>query len=243
MGISQFFPEFYEGQAADADRFSIGSVWWAPVPEVREVPLILDVNRAGPQEHDAVSFEFVDIGSQHFKGRDRLPIHRLSLDKTQELIVSKGKKRPCAILAKAAVSESDVASVAASDGSQGRQAKHLAKPVYLLAPMYSCATFQETGSFGPILTARVKALQYPHLCYFPAFNPSERVRNPGSIMRLDHIFPSFLGRGCDPLGTKIEDAVMEVVLDQLKAVCGMEPSSDFAEIKMLIQDCLPDELR
>lgn len=243
MGISQFFPEFYRDAAANADHLGVGSVWWAPVPEIREVPLILDVNRASPDEHAAVTFEFVEIGTHHFKVKERLPIKKLNLDNTQELIVSRGKKRPCVVLAKATVSEADLAGVEATDREQGRQARHLSKSVYLLAPMYGCSTHQERGSFGPILTARVKALRYPHLCYFPAFKRSDRTSNPGSIMRLDHVFPSFLGRGCDAHGVKIQDCVMEVVLDQLKAVYGMEPSEDFADIKMLIQDCLPDELR
>lgn len=243
MGISQFFSEFYEDAAGNADHLAVGSVWWAPVPEVREVPLILDVNRASPDEHAAVTFEFVDIGSHHFKARERLPVKKLTLDNTQELIVSKGKKRPCVVLAKATVSGADLAAVETHDREQGRLAKHLSRPVYLLAPMYSCATHHERSSFGPILTARVKALQYPHLCYFPAFKPRDRTSNPGSIMRLDHVFPSFLGRGCDTHGVKVLDCVMEVVLDQLKAVCGMEPSDDFTDIKTLIQDCMPDDLR
>lgn len=241
MGISQFFKGFYDEEPAGGP--AVGSIWWAPVPESREVPLILDVKRTAPDEHSAVDFEFVEAGSQHFKSRTRLPIKRLSLDDTQELIVSKGKKRPCVVLGKATIPGSDIASLANADKTQGRQAQHLSKQMYLLAPMYGCATYQSNGSFGPILTARVKALQYPHLCYFPPLKPSEATSNPGSILRLDHVFPSFLGRGCDREDQKVAACVMEVVLDQLKAVCGMEPSADFFTIKELIQDCLPDDLR
>lgn len=90
MGISQFFKGFYDEEPAGGP--AVGSIWWAPVPESREVPLILDVKRTTPDEHSAVDFEFVEAGSQHFKSRTRLPIKRLSLDDTQDLIVSKGKK-------------------------------------------------------------------------------------------------------------------------------------------------------
>lgn len=242
MGITQFFEKgFYE---QDASRNpAIGSVWWAPVPESREVPIILDVTRAAPDEHGIVDFSFVDAGSQHFKSKSRLPIKRLNLDDTQELMVSKGKKRPCVVLGKATVSNEDIASLTDADKEQGRQAKHLCKPMYLLAPMYGCATYHERGGFGPILTARVKALQYPHLCYFPPLKHAEVKSNPGSIMRLDHAFPSFLGKGCEPDGQRVLDCVMEVVLDQFMAVCGMEPSDNFVAIKELIQTCLPDDLR
>ncbi len=150
--------------------------------------------------------------------------------------MAKGKRRPCVVLGCAQVSGEQLNSI--KDGEQRRLAKHLQRTCFLVAPMYSCSTYYERSSFGPVLTARVKALWYPHLCYMPGFNGSA----PGSILRLDHTFPTCLGRGSDPAKKKVTEEVMEIVVGQLQVVCGMPPTEILVSIQELVKGCLPDGL-
>lgn len=239
MGITQVFDEFYEPNTNSLPQF--GSVYWVPTPEVPEVHRILEVRRASPEEHEITDFEFVEIADRHFKPNSRLPIKRLNLGDTQELLITKAKKRPCVVLGMGFISSDKIDSIA--DGEQRRLAKHLHKPIHLVAPMYGCATYTDRTAFGPVLTARVKALWYPHLCYMPPLNPKDKASNPGSILRLDHVFPSHLGRGSESAGIKLKDEVLEIVVDQLKVVFDQPESENLTMIRELVKDCLPEELK
>lgn len=238
MGITQVFDKFYEPDTNSLPQ--LGSVYWVPTPEVPEVPKILEVRRASPEEHEITDFEFVEIADRHFKPNSRLPIKRLNLGDTQELLITKAKKRPCVVLGKGFISSDKIESIA--DGEQRRQAKHLHKPTHLVAPMYGCATYTDRTAFGPILTARVKALWYPHLCYMPPLNPKDLASNPGSILRLDHIFPSHLSRGAERAGIKVTDEVLEIIMDQLGVVCDQPESENLVLVKDIVKDCIPEEL-
>lgn len=238
MGITQVFDKYYETDAGAPPQ--IGSIFWVPTPEVAEVPRLLEVHRSTPEEHEITDFEFVEIADRHFKPNSRLPIKRLNLEDTQELLVTRAKKRPCVILARAHITPDGIAAIA--DKEQLRQAKHLQKPIHLVAPMYGCATYAESRSFGPILTARVKALSYPHLFYMSPLNSKDAGRDPGSILRLDHTFPTHLGRGSETAGLKVIDEVMEIILGQLQIVCGLPPSEILVAVKELVKECLPEGL-
>lgn len=236
MGISQYFNnDFYDKNSPSP---TIGSIFWTPTPEVIEVPYIFDVTRSSSDEHEITDFSFVELGAHHFRSKDTLPVKRLGLEDNVELMVFRGKKRPCVVLGAGTIPQNELDSI--NHPEQRRQGKHLAKLLYIVAPMYGCSTHQEKGGFGPVITSRIKALKYPHLCYFPPLNPQEAGQNPGSILRLDHVFATFLGRGTEPHELKVKDYVMDVVQNQFKVVCGMEPSDNFIEVKTLVEDCLTE---
>lgn len=239
MGISQLFDKFYEPDSSPTPE--IGSVYWVPTSEVTEVINILQVKRATPQEHQITDFEFVEINSDHFKSTDRLPVKRLNLGDSQELVVTKAKKRPCVVLGKATIPPSQIESI--SDGAQRRQAKHLKRSLYLVAPFYSCAKYSENSTFGPILTARVKALMYPHLCYMAPLNPNETASNPGSIIRLDQVFPTSLGRGTEKADLKVVEDLMEIILGQFQVVSDLPEVEALTVARELVKDCLPEEVK
>ena len=129
-----------------------------------------------------------------------------------------------------------------TDPEQRRQAIHLHKHVFTLAPTYSCRSLSSKGAFGPILTARVKALWYSHLAYLPRFE-GEDPKSPGSILRLDHLFPSMLTRGSEYSGLRLCDDVMELISSQLSVVHGNPASELLKTVREVISDSLPDELR
>jgi len=94
MGVLQVFERFFEDLSGDAAPPAPGHLYWVPVPETQEVPRVLDVQRATPDEHWATVFEITEIGNHHFKTRNRLPIKKLDLGETEELLIAKAKKCP-----------------------------------------------------------------------------------------------------------------------------------------------------
>jgi hypothetical protein len=65
MGVLQVFERFFEDLAGDAAPPAPGYLYWVPVPETQEVPRVLDVQRATPDEHWATGFEITEIGNHH----------------------------------------------------------------------------------------------------------------------------------------------------------------------------------
>jgi hypothetical protein len=237
VGFLQVFERFYEGvPAAEQNRPKPGHLYWAPVPETDQVHRILDVQRSSPDEHAELAFEFVEINNQHFTERDRLPIKALNLQPTHELLVAKAKKRPVLVLAETVVP--DVATL--PEGTQRRLAGPLGRQSYLVAPLYSVSTMMEPGTFGPTLVARIRAMQYVHLCCLPETEDSTK---PASIVRLDRVFPSYLGRGCAHRGIRLHEEPFEVILSQFSIVCGGVNSEPYTLVRGLAQEALPDGLK
>lgn len=234
MGILQVFEKFYENVPAGS-KPEPGHIYWVPTANVDEVPRILDVERASPTEHEVSSFEIKEIEPQHFTKRERLPIKRLSLGETEEALITKGKKRPVIILA--STETSDVSTL--PEGAQKRLAKSLAKPCYLVAPMYSTSTMMAPGTFGPTLVARIRALQYLHFFCLPDKNRPDK---PGSIIRLDRVFPTYLGRGSEADGEKLHEEPFEILLSQFSILSGTAYREPYELAKELVQDALPPEL-
>lgn len=235
MGILSVFPQFYcnveKGAAVEP-----GHLYWVPVPETDYVPRILEIRRADPQEHYATSFEIAQIASVHFSGREHLPIKSLDLRKTEELVISKAKKRPALVVATA--SAPDVSTL--PSGPQRRSAEHLRNATYLMAPLYSVASQREPGTFMAQLVARIRALQYLHFSCLPDFEETGR---PGQIVRLDRVFPSYLGRGCEPMYRRVHEEPFEVILSQFSMLTGAVYKEPYEMVKELVRDSLPMELR
>src|SRR5438309_1040350 len=125
MSIREFFSkDFYEH--VEPGGRSIGQLFWVPVVFVSEVTRVLEAERRSPEDTAEVLLSVRDATADHFKRRDRLPIPKVSLDETEELVVSKAKKRPCVVLAEAKVSNLD----SITDPSHRAKAKHLVKPLF-----------------------------------------------------------------------------------------------------------------
>ena len=235
MGFLQLFDEFYT-DSEPTGAPAVGDIYWAPVPEVNEVPRILDVLRADPEEHSATSFEIVDIKREHFSQRDRLPIKRLNLGETEELIIAKGKKRPVLVLSRNVVP--DITSL--PRGSQRRMAQSVGRESYLVAPFYSVSLPpHRTTMFGPVLVARIRALRYVHLACLPARG---KPGVPDSIVRLDRVFPCYLSRGCEKSGDRLADEPLEIIQAQLALLTGGTNTEPYNLAKELVADTLPEEL-
>ncbi len=234
MGILQVFDNFYESVPAGTAP-EPGHLYWVPTPNVDEVPRILDVERATATEHEVTSYEIREVAKHHFTKRERLPIKRLNLGETEELLIAKAKKRLVVVLA--SISSDGIGTL--PDGTQRRLAKHLEKPSYLVAPLFSTTTIMDPGTFGPTLVARIRALKYLHFFCLPDKAHPDR---PRSIVRLDRIFPTYLGRGSEPAGDKIHEEPFEIILSQFSILSGAVYREPYDLARELVQDALPAEL-
>ena len=234
MGILQVFDNFYE-QVPKGSIPQPGHIFWVPTPEVNEVPRVLNVERATPTEHEVSNYVIEEVSREHFTHRERLPIKRLNLGDTEELLISKAKKRPAVIIASTVTNDLD----SLPKGTQKQLAKQLGKPCYLVAPMFSTSSLMKPTTFGPTLVARIRALQYLHFFCLPDENRPDR---PDSIVRLDRIFPTYLGRGCEPMGKRIHEEPFEIILSQFSILSGAVYREPYDLAKELVQDALPEEL-
>lgn len=207
MGVLTLFGTFYI--ASSSGQASPGDIYWVPVPETAEVPKILDVRRTDPRVHDRAEFELVEVEGRHFTNRDdRLPLKLASLGATEELLASKAKRRPAIVLY-----EAPGCDLTALPRAEQRLAHSLGKGCYVVAPMYSTATISDPGTFMPTMVARIRALQYPHFTCLPELGRNESA--PGEIVRLDRVFPTYLGRGSQRSPYRLHEEVFQLVLDQL----------------------------
>lgn len=207
MGVLTLFGTFYVD--APIGIATPGDIYWVPVPETAEVPRVLDVRRTDPRVHDKAELELVEVGGRHFTNRDeRLPLKLAALGSSEELIASKGKRRPVIVLF-----EAPGCDLTALQPAEQRLARSLGKGCYVVAPMYSTATINDPGTFMPTMVARIRALQYPHFTCLPELGKNEAV--PGEIVRLDRVFATYLGRGSHRSPYKLHEEVFQLVLDQL----------------------------
>ena len=235
MGVKQIFSVFYINSASTGAP-DIGEFYWVPTPGIGFK--VVEATRSTPQATKTYEIELRDFDAgKHFKTKNHLPT-KLVQDATAEALLYQAKLRPCLVLGVGSVD--NLATMA--DANQQRQAKALGSKVYLVAPLYSCSCAAKPTQFTPIITARVRALHYPHMAYMPDFEGNE----PGSILRLDNIFPTTLGVGMTRLGKRLHQDVHTLVLAQLCEVLQLDMPDGWREhlraTKELVQDCLPDGL-
>lgn len=235
MGVSQIFSDFYI--STDPNGLpKVGDIYYLPVPEITEYK-VLEIKRASPEAHSIIDYQAVQFDdSVHYKENDKLPVALLKIESGSEALLIKSKKRPCVVLA---VTTNNVVGLPNSD----RLAiKTFSLPSYLVAPMFSCTSPSKVTSFSPTMTARIKALQYPHFAYMKDFNGGES----GSILRLDYIFPSKIGVGTQKAVFKVHQEVMQLIQAQSSITLDLETSQeqiDYLElIKETVLDCLPANL-
>jgi hypothetical protein len=235
MGVKQIFDTFYvDGPTSGPPQ--IGEFYWVPCPEIGFK--VVEAVRATPQATKVYEIRLAEFDSnKHFKSKEHLPT-LLVKDATGEALLYQAKKRICLVVGAGHVG--DLHSI--SDSVQQRQAKELGHPTYLVAPLFSCSCAAKTTQFTPIITARVRALQYPNLAYVPDFEGQE----PGSILRLDCMFPTTLGVGMHRLRKKLHDDVRTLVLAQICEVMQLDMPDGWREhlrsTKELVENCLPDGL-
>lgn len=235
MGVAQIFDPFY----VDAPKEGlprVGEFFWVPCPETRFQ--VVEAARSTPEATSTLEVRVTEFSAdKHFRTKEHLPT-RLVKDEHQEALLYLAKVRPCLVLGRACVDNLETI----ADGHQKRQSKALGRPLYLVAPVYSCSTASKKTQFTPVITARVRALHYPQFAYMPDFHGHQ----PGSILRLDNLFPTALDVGIRRLGKMLHEDVLMLVKAQATEVLHVGQPGKLREhllaTKDLIKDCLPSGL-
>ncbi len=219
--------------------FDVGHLVWAPVPHLEEVPRILDVERASSEEHFATKFSIVQVTAQHFKARQKLPVKMLSLGGTEELLISKAKKRPCVILSARNTAFADESSV-----KELRLLRHLRDGAMILAPIYGIAGPDAPRGFPPIMTARIRAFLYRQFFFLPQKCPKSGLSlAKEGVVRLDRLFAATPTRGLEPMGIKVAEEPMMLMLAILRERFGGVEDEYLKIVRDLLLENLPKEAR
>lgn len=164
MAILQMFPvkEFYS--EADHKAMQPGQLCRVVVPHISEIPQILDVERAEPEEHTKIKFALRNANpDKDFRASDRnLPIKYLNLKSNEELLIQRAKKRPGIILSNGMDTYPEITKLLRQKGK-----KHLQEDSIFVIPCYSTVTYGNTSGFIPEMVSRIRCLLYRQFFYLP----------------------------------------------------------------------------
>lgn len=234
--ITSLFTYFDATRKKGADP-EPGQIVFAPTLFTDRKPMIADASRSNPHTHAQANIVVRTVDDKvDFRGKpERLPIYSQSLAQTEELVMSRAKKRPCVILAKTDGVDHRKLPV----GQQGK-ALNAFDAAYWLAPIYSVSSGKETRSFGPVMTARVKCMMYPEFMYVPPSGLT--IKNPG-VIRLDRMFWSFLLAASDPQDLFLSPDIIGICWSQIRLLVGDTPDPDYIALQELMLLDLPEECR
>ena len=233
--IEKICDKIYES----ANTFAPGQLVWCPVPHLDEVPRILEVERRESTDHYATRFEIVQINNTHFKKKEKLPIKLLSLGETEELLISKSKKRPCIVIACENTTFDDAPIIA-----ELNRRKHIQDKSMILAPLYGLATPATEGGFPPIMTARIRAFLYNQFFYLPSKCPKAKLSiGKESIIRLDRLFAASPSRGIDNMGKRLTIEPLSLLLAVLRERLGGSENENLKLVREILFESLPDEAK
>ena len=222
-----------------ASGLGVGHFVWCPVPHLEEVPRILEVERASSEAHFATKFEIVQMGGDHFKRKSKLPIKALALGETEELLISKAKKRPCIVVSAQNTTFEDEAIV-----NELRKRRHLRDNSMILAPLYGLAIPDEPKGFPPIMVARIRAFLYNQFFYLPQSCPKTRVSiGKESIVRLDRLFATSPSRGVTAMDKKLSEEPLLLLLAVLRERLGGKEDENLSLVRELLFEQLPEPAR
>lgn len=233
--IEDICDHFYE----KAVGLGVGHFVWCPVPHLEEVPRILDIERASDREHYATNFSIVQMNHDHFKSKQKLPIKALSLGNTEELLISKAKKRPCLVVSCANTAFADSRLVAEVKGR-----RHLQDQSMILAPIYGIASPEDHQGFPPVMVARIQAFLYNQFYYLPKTCPKTGIGfEKAGVLRLDRLFPASPNRGVTSMNCRLSNEPLALLLAVLQERFGAAESEALNTVRTLLHDTLPAECR
>ena len=231
--LASLFGDFYDTKWKHTDTFEPGQIVRLPVPEPRRRPWIGEVMREDGRSHTNATILIREQNEADFRGRlERLPIAALKLEAQHELMIARGKIRPCLVLG----STSEINCRTLPAGTERNKALNAFPKHYLLAPIFSTTRPNEPRAFGPTLTARIRGLMHPEFFYLK--RSGIILKWPG-VARLDRIFSNELV-GCESTDLKLQDKVLAVLLEQTRILLGGAPSTEYLELRELLVQFIPE---
>jgi hypothetical protein len=238
MSIEHLIDTFYKNLPESIFRkeIVIGQLCWIPAPHLNKIPMILEVERADPREVYATKFRVRNLLETDFKQKAKLPIKSLNLRETEELIVSKAKKRPAIVICNSTTIYDDITKLL-----KGLGRLHLQEECLIAVPIYNIETDEHRGGFPPIMVSRIKALMYSQFFYCP---PLLKAGLSGGVARLDRlqmVIPT--SRAVyDPLPISLSDEALAVLTAMIRAFFGSE-EKDLIDYKEILIESLPPEAK
>ena len=245
MGIVQLIDPFYTRLLDDTYLRTpvVGQICWLVSPHIDAIPRIMGVERIDPKEHYATKFEIRNMNpSTDFKIKDRLPIYKLNLRATEEILVQRAKKRPAIIIATEFTIFDDV-----KEKLRSLDRKHLQQQGILVAPLFSVDTPEDPGGFPPIMTARIRSLMYRQFFFCPR-KGSPLVHD--SVARLDRLHvvlhessPGVRSPAYDPTQYALSKEALGVIMAMVQSLFGAPESEELKAIRELAMEALPPEAK
>lgn len=228
----------WDARRKAGSEIDVGQIVFSPVADTNPRHKVADVVRSNATSHDSAELTFrpVDDRTDFRQKPGRLPLAALQLGDTEELIVTKGKQRPCLVLAKSA----GVPTSSLPQGEQRNKGQHAFKPIYCVAPLFSCSTGGKTTAFGPMMAARIKCLMYPEFVYLTKKEPA---LDCDSIVRLDRMFWTHLQCATRPQDAFVSDSFVEIAWNQVRMMAGEQPTETYSELREMMLDILPKECK
>lgn len=158
----------------------------------------------------------------------------LALDEGHEVVLSRAKVRPCLVVATAV--GVDPNSLPA--GLQRRLVGRALVDAHVFAPIYSVSSATSAQTFGPVITARIKALMYPNFLYMPQ---SGLILSIPGVARLDRLFVCHLIYGVELTDLFVLSGVLAICREQIRILLGEPASAEYTEAREILLSCLPDE--
>ena len=234
MGITQLIAQFYRELPREAFRkeATIGQLCWMPSLHINRIPMIMEVERADPKEVYATKFRIRNLKENDYKAREKLPIKSLSLRITEELIVSKAKKRPAIVLWGSPMIFEDIEKLLISIGRP-----HLQEYCLAVVPVYNIETIDHAGGFPAIMVSRIKALMYNQFFYCPPMNDIDFSEGIARLDRIQIILPT--DRAVyEPLPVALSEDALAVLLSMLRSWFG-SVEEDLDAYRELLRETIP----
>jgi hypothetical protein len=234
MGITQIITQFYKDLPRDTFRKepTVGQLCWVPALHINRIPMVMEVERADPKEMNVTKFRIRDLTESDFKARGKLPIKSLNLRETEELVVSKAKKRPAIIVWGSPIIFEDIEKLLTSIGKS-----HLQEYCLALVPIYSIETVDHPRGFPPVMVSRIKALMYNQFFYCPAIRDIAFTEGVARLDRIQIILPTERAV-YEPLPIALSEDALAVLLSMLRWWFG-PVEEDLDAYRELLRETIP----
>jgi hypothetical protein len=234
MGITQIITQFYKDLPRDTFRKepTVGQLCWVPALHINQIPMVMEVERADPKEMNVTQFRIRDLTESDFKARGKLPIKSLNLRETEELIVSKAKKRPAIIVWGSPIIFEDIEKLLISIGKS-----HLQEYCLALVPIYSIETVDHPRGFPPVMVSRIRALMYNQFFYCPGIRDIAFTEGVARLDRIQIILPTERAV-YEPLPIALSEDALAVLLSMLRSWFG-SVEEDLDAYRELLRETIP----
>lgn len=216
----------------------VGQIVCTVVPEFGHPLSLFDARRSDQVSHNSVSgvIRTVDHRVDYRPKPERLPVFKISLGESEELLAIRSKMRPCVVLAIAeGIPDKHLP---ASEANRARAAFQWKS--YLVAPAYSVSSQREPRSVVPTIAARAECLMYPNLMLLPT---SGGYIKQESVVRLDRAFWTTLSPPTEFCQLSLSVERRAILANQWLVMRGEAPDEAYIDMVEILREELAEAHR